>query len=77
MNKINKAGGQAHTCAPFVEPFPGSFEGICAHIKALCKQPGQKYIYAYWNQSDGLLHRNGLKSSVVKEELKLLEESVE
>lgn len=77
MAKINKAGGQAHTCAPFVDPFPRSFEEICAHIKTLCKQPGQKYIYAYWNQPDGLLHRNGCTSSVVKEELKLLEEAVE
>ncbi len=77
MSKINKAGGQAYTCAPFAEPFPRSFEEICAHIKALCKQPGQKYIYAYWNQPDGLLHRNGLKAPIIKEELKLLEESVE
>jgi len=77
MNKINKAGGQAYTCAPFVEPFPQSFESICAQIKALCKQPERKYIYAYWNQPDGLLHRNGCTSAVVKEELKLLEEAVE
>ncbi|MBO5347298.1 MAG: alkaline phosphatase family protein, partial [Lachnospiraceae bacterium] len=33
-------------------------------------------IYAYWNQPDGLLHRNGLKAPIIKEELKLLEESV-
>lgn len=77
VNKMNKTGVQAHACAPFLEPFPRSLEEICANIKALCKQPGQKYIYAYWNQPDGLLHRNGLKSPVVKEELKLLEESVE
>lgn len=76
MSKINKAGFQAYTCAPFVEPFPKSFEEICAHIKALCKQPERKYIYAYWNQPDGLLHRNGCTSAVVTEELKLLEEAV-
>lgn len=77
MSKINKAGGQAYTCAPFAEPFPQSFEGICAQIKAHCKQPERKYIYAYWRQPDGLLHRNGCTSDVVKEELKLLEEAVE
>lgn len=77
VNNMNKAGVQAYTCAPFVEPFPQSFESICAQIKALCKQPERKYIYAYWNQPDGLLHRNGCTSAVVKEELKLLEEAVE
>ncbi len=34
-------------------------------IKEWCKEPDQKYIYAYWNNPDGELHRHGLKSDEV------------
>lgn len=76
VNRINKAGMKAHTCAPFAEPFPKSMEELCEQIKTLCQEPERKYIYAYWNQPDGLLHRNGCTSAVVKETLTQLEEAV-
>ena len=48
-------------------------EEICERIKTLCREPERKYIYAYWNQPDGLLHRNGCNAQVVKDELETLE----
>lgn len=73
---INKAGGKAYGCAPFVAPYPKSIEELCAQMKDLCEKPEQKYIYAYWNQPDGLLHRNGCGSKVVKEALENIEANV-
>lgn len=76
VSKINKSGGKAYGCAPFLEPYPNSIEEICGRIRSLCEDPGQKYIYAYWNQPDGLLHRNGCKSNVVKDALLHMEATV-
>lgn len=76
VTTINKAGGRAYGCAPFLKPYPESIEEICARIKELCEEPGQKYIYAYWNQPDGLLHRNGCGSNVVKDVLENMEAAV-
>lgn len=76
VTTINKAGGRAYGCAPFLKPYPESIEEICARIKELCEEPGQKYIYAYWNQPDGFLHRNGCGSNVVKDVLENMEAAV-
>lgn len=76
VTTINKAGGKAYGCAPFLEPYPKSIEEICARIKDLCEEPHQKYIYAYWNQPDGFLHRNGCNSNIVKEALENIETNV-
>ncbi len=73
IEKINKSGGTAYGAMPFLAPYPKSMEEICERIKTLCKEPERKYIYAYWNQPDGLLHRNGCNAQVVKEELETLE----
>lgn len=77
VGQINKAGGHAYESVPFAEPHPKSMEEICARIRALCKESDRKYIYAYWNQPDGLLHRNGCSAQVVKDELKKLEQMVD
>ena len=49
MDKINNAGGKAYTIAPFLNSECNSIEKICEQIKEHCDEPGQKYIYAYWN----------------------------
>ena len=76
VSKINKAGGKAYGCAPFLAPYPASIEELCAQIKGLCEEPDRKYIYAYWNQPDGLLHENGCSSNIVKEALENIEATV-
>lgn len=76
VSTINQAGGKAYGCAPFLKPYPESLEEICAQIKDLCKEPDRKYIYSYWNQPDGLLHRNGCGSQVVREALENMEAAV-
>lgn len=75
-DKINAAGGKAYNVAPFVEPFPDSFEKICAQIKNLCETPGQKYIYSYWNEPDGIMHQKGCYGQEAKHTLLQLEEQI-
>ena len=76
IEKINRSGGTAYGAMPFLAPYPKSMEEICERIKNLCKEPGKKYIYGYWNQPDGLLHRNGCNAQAVKDELEKLERLV-
>ncbi|MDY3072864.1 MAG: alkaline phosphatase family protein [Eubacteriales bacterium] len=76
IHKIRTAGGNACYCLPFVPPFPDSFEAVCSRIKALCREPGKKYIYAYWDQPDGLLHKYGRRAPEVTAELKHMEACV-
>ena len=67
--KINKAGGKAYKVMPFVPPYPNSIEEICTEIKRICAEPEKKYIYAYWKQPDGLLHKYGCSSQIVREDM--------
>lgn len=76
IKKINNVGGQAYAVSPFFPPNPKSIKGICRRIRKLCAEPGRKYIYAYWGQPDGLLHRNGCSSKVVTSELRSIEQCV-
>lgn len=73
VERLNKAGHQAYDAMPFAPPFPSDAEEICARIKKLCKEEGKKYIYAYWKEPDGLLHKYGCQAEIVKEELTFLE----
>lgn len=76
VSKIRKNGGNAFEVAPFAEPFPDSFEKICGQIKDLCKQPGKKYIYGYWNEPDHLMHRKGCYGPDAKQIITDLEQRV-
>lgn len=76
IEKLNKAGKKAFCVAPFMPPHPQSVEAICAGVKEKCNEPGQKFVYAYWKQPDGLLHRNGCNSDVVHEALTSIEEQM-
>lgn len=76
VQKIRKIGKQAYMVTPFAEPYPDGIEAICERIKDLCNQPGEKSIYAYWKQPDGLLHRKGCGSPEVHEALIQMQELV-
>lgn len=74
--KMDDAGQAAYFVAPFIPPYPADFDKICKAIKNLCANHGRRYIYAYWNQPDGILHREGSDAPAAKEELQRLEETV-
>lgn len=73
LQRINDAGKKACYAFPYEPPFPDSFDKVCDRVRELCKEPEQKYIYAYWNEPDGLLHRNGCGAEVVRNEMLRME----
>lgn len=71
--RIKDAGGLAYEATPFSEPYPQSFKDICMRIKQICNLDGKKYIYAYWNEPDSVMHRTGCYSEKSKSVLQELE----
>lgn len=76
VSKIRKNGGSAFEVTPFAEPFPDSFDKICVQIQDLCKRPGKKYIYSYWNEPDQIMHKKGCYGKAAKQTVQNLEEQV-
>ena len=77
IDKINDAGKKAYFSMPFMPPFPQDPESILARVEDLCKEPGEKYIYAYWNEPDNTMHRTGTRSDETHEVITALEKQVE
>ena len=80
VDRINNAGGRAHAVMPFLPPFPQTIEEILKQITSLCSEDGKKFIYSYWNEPDGTMHRTGTNSpethSMVSGLEKMVEETV-
>ena len=77
ISKINKNGGNAYEVTPFTEPFPNTFEAICEQIESLCKKPGKKFIYSYFDEPDHIMHEAGCYDERSKQTLRQLEKQVE
>lgn len=77
VNRINHAGKKAYQVLPFVPPFPDRFSAICKQITNLCAEDGRKYIYAYWNEPDSVMHKYGCYSDEAKSVVADLETEVE
>lgn len=77
VDKINAVGGKAYAAMPFLPPFPQTIEAILERVTSLCKEPGKKFIYAYWNEPDSTMHRTGTVSDKTHEMIATLERIVE
>ena len=76
FTKIQKAGGNAQVFATFLEPEPVPFQTMCSRVKCACEEPGRMYVYVYWNQPDGLLHREGGNADSVHEAMLEMEQCI-
>lgn len=76
-DRIRDAGFGAHYLAPFAEPYPKEFGALCREIKRLCAEDGEKYVYAYWDQPDTVMHRKGCFGEPAKSMARELEKTVE
>ena len=76
IDRIKRYGGQAYLTAPFLDSSIDTFGRLCDNVRGYCRLPGKKYVYAYWNQPDGLLHRCGCGSAEVHENILKLEAEV-
>lgn len=54
-----------------------SLEQICENIKMLCSNPDEKFIMAYCDNPDGLLHKHGCNSKEVQEMIQQAEKTIE
>lgn len=76
FTRFQNAGKNAHVVAPFLDPYPDDFGKISKRIKELCEEDGRKYVYAYWNQPDTVMHDTGCFSEASKENVRELEKQV-
>ena len=79
LDKINAAHDDANAYAamPYMEPYPDTLENILAYIKKLCDEPGEKFIYSYWNEPDSTMHETGTMSDETHEVVTSIEKTLE
>ena len=76
IEKIQKLGKSAVMYAPFWEPKTDDIRDMCDRARRDCAEPGEHYIYVYWNNPDGLLHRDGCGAESVHEALLYMEQQI-
>ncbi len=77
VTKMEKAGSKAYFSSPFVEPNPQDLDAILKRVTDLCREPEKKFIYAYWNEPDGTMHKTGTVSKETHEVVTALEKRIE
>ena len=77
ITKIREAGGEAYYSTPFMEPYPKDLDAILSRVTDLCQKPGKKYIYAYWNEPDTTMHRNGISGDAAHDVVNALEKRID
>ena len=76
IEKIKKSGTEAYFVAQFMDNSINDFNDVCLSVKKLCEKPEKKYIYAYWNQPDGIMHKTGCGTDETHETIVELENAV-
>ncbi len=74
LEQIRQHGGQAFEVSPFAVPNPRTADALFRRIREVCSLPGRKFVYAYWPEPDGTMHRTGVTSPETKAVLSELEE---
>ena len=54
-----------------------TLDEVIERIKKLCNEDSKKFIYAYIENPDKLMHKHGIYSKEVKEEVKIINEKIE
>ncbi len=58
----------------FREPKHNKFDKICETIVEKAKEPGRKYIYAYWEKLDSYMHHEGTSTAKIHDHLKEIDD---
>ena len=75
---IERAGqGRMISVTPFAGYRVTKLDQMLSITKQLCGEPGRKYIYAYWNQPDEMMHTCGCHDARTKEVVLRIDKSVE
>lgn len=76
FDRFQKAGKVAHFVAPFIEPYPNSIELITDRVREIAAGPEKKYIYAYYDEPDTIMHKTGSFSEDARNMVRHLEQQV-
>lgn len=71
--RIQEAGFHAYFSACHEVPYPKNFSEVLARTKRLCRLPQRKFIYAYYEQPNGLQHWKGTSSVELIDELQRID----
>lgn len=77
IEKINKNGHKAYSLFPFGKGHYSDLDDMLNKVKELCQKDGQKFIYAYYNEPDHTMHRNGTSGTVTSKLIKELNDKTE
>ena len=77
LDRIKKAGCNAYSLSPYGETEPKTIEAMCERVYGLCAEAGRKYVYAYWDDPDELLHKHGCGAPAVHDALVGMERAVQ
>jgi len=73
VDEINEKGKyEAYALFPFGDDCYNDVSSMYERIIDLTKTPGKKYIYAYYDNPDALMHDYGIGSFEMKENIKML-----
>ena len=64
--KIRRSGAESYFIAPFREPYPKNYHELCDTLRSHCQSDSKKYIYAYWDNPDHLMHKIGAGSPEIR-----------
>jgi len=75
---IDRAGhGRMVTIAPFDGHRITKHDELFSTVRLICGEPGNKFVYAYWNQPDDIMHKTGCHGELAKEMMGRINRSVE
>ncbi len=78
FEKIDEAGvGRGYTVVPFGEDPVDDESAFFDKVLRLCAGEERRYIYAYWDDPDSLMHERGSKSPAVSDCIRKLEKKAE
>lgn len=75
---IERAGlGKMYRVSPYEGTRISRYEELFETTRQICDMAGRKFIYAYWNQPDAIMHQTGCYSEQTKEVIHRIDKSVE
>lgn len=75
---INKTGkAKAYFISPYGDIKYDSFEDLCENIIKISSEEGKKFIYAYYENPDSLMHKYGLRSIKVLDNVIMINNQLE
>ena len=78
LELIEEKGFKSYSVSPFSKEKPCyTLDEVIERIEELTKTNTQKFIYAYIENPDKLMHRYGIYSKVVKDEVQIINEKLE